>query len=66
MLIAIALVFVLWTIANCYLMHVARMRIREGLQQIRCRLASGLVNKDSICSREIQDIVDRIEMVLEF
>lgn len=62
MLIAIALVFVLWTIANCYLMHVARMRIREGLQQIRCRLAK----KDTICVREIQDIVDRIEMVLEF
>lgn len=61
-MIEVLLLLSLWMLGNGYLLHVIRMRIKDGLQQIRCRLAG----KNDSQTLEIRDIVDRIEMVLEF
>tara|TARA_Y100000992_G_scaffold294639_1_gene254632 strand:- start:3206 stop:3397 length:192 start_codon:yes stop_codon:yes gene_type:complete len=57
-----ALLLVSWAIWAFYMLHVVRMKIKEKLIQIRCRL----VNIEDPDVQGILESVDRIEMLLDF
>ena len=49
-----------------YMFHVVRMRIRERIAVMRCRLASADTNPDATDILVVRENLNKIEMLLNF